>query len=89
MGSGKSSLKKDKNMYFPQEQNIEFPNNKKKYRGQKTKQNGKGRKQDQHVNECNVQNNPPSKPKRSKKVIENLNNQMDALILKDALEIPR
>lgn len=88
MGSGKSSLKKDNKMYFPQEQNFDFPNNKNKYRGHHTKQNGKGRKHDQHVNENNVQK-PPSKPKRSKKAIENLNNQMEALILKDSVEIPR
>lgn len=86
MGSGKSSLKKDNKMYFPQEQNFDFPNNKNRYRGH----NGKGRKHDQHVNENNVQNKPPSnKPKRSKKAIQNLNNQMEALILKDSVEIPR
>lgn len=68
-------------MYFPQEQNFDFPNNKNKYRG-------KGRKQDQNFNVNNVQK-PPSKPKRSKKAIEKLNNQMEALILKDSVEIPR
>lgn len=88
MGSGPSSLEKVK-MYFQQEQNFDYPCNKNRYRGHQAKQNGKGRKQDQNLNENNVQMKPPSKPKRSKKVIENLNNQMEALILKDSVEIPR